>query len=136
MPRMMFRIAVCLTCAVVLMATAHAQTDKKTKREQAGLRVVQGTVVGADEKPISGAVVRLKDPGGIRTFITRDDGSYHFSGLKIDVNYELKADFDKLSSKWRRLSVFDERKTAIINFKLEKQDPNKQDKDEQDKSKQ
>ncbi len=136
MPRLIFRIAVCSAFAAALVATAYAQTDKKSKKEQAGLRVVQGTVVDGDEKPIQGAVVRLKDTAGIRTFITREDGSYHFSGLKVDVNYELKADFDKLGSKWKRLSVFDERKTAIINFKLEKQDSNKQDKGEPDKSKQ
>jgi len=102
------------------VAVLSAQ-DRKTKKEQASLRVVQGTVTDADDKPIVGAVVHLKDPAGIRTNNTKEDGSYHFSGLKVDTNYELKADYNGMTTRWKRLSVFDERKVAIINLKLDKE---------------
>jgi len=108
-------IALLIACAGVL----SAQNDRKSKREAAGLRVVQGVVVDRDDKPVAGAVVKLKDPAGIRNNTTKEDGSYHFSGLKVDTNYELKADYNDATTTWKRLSVFDERKVAIINLKLD-----------------
>jgi len=55
----------------------------------------------------------------LRNNTTKEDGSYHFSGLKVDTNYELKADYNDATTSWKRLSVFDERKVAIINLKLD-----------------
>jgi hypothetical protein len=124
MPRW-FQSGLAVALILACTATLHAQSDKKKKREEAGLRVVEGTVVDADEKTIEGAVVKLKDLKTlqIRSFITKPDGSYHFSGLKTENDYELKADFSGASSQAKRLSVFDERKIAIINLKLEKKAP-------------
>ena len=34
----------------------------------------------------------------IRSFITKEDGTYHFFELSPDVDYELKADFQGASS--------------------------------------
>jgi hypothetical protein len=119
MPRRL-SIGCWLALAVACASLLSAQDDKKTKKEEAAQRVVQGTVFDADEKPVSGAVVRLKDVKGIKSFITRPDGSYHFSGLRRDSDYELQADYNGMSSGWKRLSLFDERKIAIINLKLEK----------------
>jgi hypothetical protein len=102
-----------------LTGTAFAQ---KKKNEDAGTRGVQGTVLGPDDKLVAGAVVQLKDMRTlqVRSFITQDDGSYHFSGLKADIDYQLKADFKGMSSSTKTLSVFDDRKTPIINLKVEK----------------
>ena len=119
MPRML-RIGCSLALAVACVALLSAQDDKKKKKEEAGQRVVQGTVFDAEDKPVSGAVVRLKDVKGIKSFITREDGSYHFSALRVDSDYELQADYSGMTSGWKRLSLFDERKIAIINLKLEK----------------
>ena len=94
--------------------------NKKNLNEDTNTRSVQGVVTDASGKPVSGAVVQLKDTKTlqIRSFITQDDGSYHFAGLNTNTEYELKADHDGATSGSKALSVFDSRKTAIINLKL------------------
>jgi hypothetical protein len=113
------RVVLALVAMVTLLGMAFAQ---KKKNEDAGTRGVQGTVVGPDDKLIVGAVVQLKDMRTlqVRSFITQEDGSYHFSGLKADIDYQIKADSKGMSSSVKTLSVFDDRKTPIINLKVEK----------------
>jgi hypothetical protein len=105
----------------VLAALGVAHAQKKNK-EDTTARAVQGTVVDPADKPVPGAVVQLKDMRTlqVRSFIAQSDGAYHFSGLKADVDYQLKAASQGSESGWKTLSVFDDRKTAIINLKLEK----------------
>jgi hypothetical protein len=113
------------------MASAFAQETKAEKRQAASERVVTGTVRDADGTPINGAVVQLKDVRStqVRSFITQTNGSYHFSGLKLDNDYELEAKSKGMTSGWRTLSVFDSRKEPVINLKLDKPDkPDKPDK--------
>jgi hypothetical protein len=113
---------------VLTTASAFAQETKAEKRQAASERVVTGTVRDADGTPINGAVVQLKDVRStqVRSFITQTNGSYHFSGLKLDNDYELEAKFNGMTSGWRTLSVFDSRKEPVINLKLDK--PDKPDK--------
>ena len=102
---------------VVLLGSLQAQ-----KNEDNTTRTVQGMVTDAANQPVSKAVVQLKNSKTlqIRSFITQEDGSYHFAGLGTDVEYQLKADHDGASTSWKTLSVFDSRKTAVINLKLNK----------------
>ena len=106
---------------IVAMLIPIAQGQNK-KKEDLTARTVQGNVTGPDDKPVTGAVVQLKDMRTlqVRSYITQGDGSYHFTGLKTDVDYQLKANFGGLESGSKTLSVFDDRKAAIINLKLEK----------------
>jgi len=85
-------------------------------------RSVEGVVSGADNKAVVGAVVQLKDTKTlqIRSFITQQAGAYHFAGLSTNVDYEIKADHEGASSGTKTLSVFDNRKVATINLKLNK----------------
>jgi len=110
-----------LLLAVSLLAgpAAFAQKDKKGDSQN---RSVSGMVTTPDDQPVSGAVVQLKNTKSlqIRSFITKDDGSYYFHGLSTDVDYELKADHQGASSGSKTLSSFDTRKEATINIKLNK----------------
>jgi len=108
-------------------AALFAQETKKEKRQAATERVVQGHVSDPEDKFINGAVVQLKDLRSlqVRSFITQTDGEYHFSSLKIDNDYQLKADFNGMTSGWKTLSVFDTRKVPVINLKLEKSEKKK-----------
>jgi hypothetical protein len=110
---------VTMVAMLVAFGVAHAQ---KKNKEDSNARAVQGNVVDSDAKPVAGAVVQLKDMRTlqVRSFIAQSDGAYHFSGLKADVDYQLKALSGGAESGWKTLSVFDDRKTAIINLKLEK----------------
>lgn len=111
-----------LLIVAVVCAGSLAAQGKKDKNEDANARSVQGTVVDPTDKQVAGAVVQLKDMRTlqIRSFLTLEDGTYHFSGLKTDVDYQVKADYSGMSSPTRTVSVFDNRKVAIVNLKLEK----------------
>ena len=106
----------------LVVVPAGAQDSKKEKRQAASERIVQGTVRDAEDNAISGAVVQLKDKRSlaVRSFITQENGGYHFSGLKIDNDYDLKADYKGMTSGWKTLTVFDTRKEPVVNLKLDK----------------
>ena len=114
-----------LILAAACWSPASAQKEKKD--QDAGTRIVQGQVFDADDKPVVGAVVQLKDMRSlqIRSFITEDEGKYHFSGLKTEVDYQLKALHNDLSSAPKTVSLFDTRKLAVLNLKLDKAEKDK-----------
>ena len=105
---------------LVCVFTGLAQKSKKGE-DQAN-RTVQGTVTSAEDAPVSGAVVQLKNTKTlqIRSFIAKEDGSYYFNGLSPDVDYELRAEYQGSSSSTKTMSSFDTRKTVTINLKLNK----------------
>ena len=108
--------------AVMLMIALSTAFAQKTKKEDTNIRTVQGTVMDASDAAVSGAVVQLKDTKTlqVRSFITQNDGNYHFSGLSTNVDYELKAEHNGAASGTKTLSVFDSRKIATINLKVDK----------------
>ena len=116
--------------AVLAVACVQLLPAQKKEKEDPTVRSLQGQVSDPDEKPVAGAVVQLKDMRTlqVRSFITQANGNYRFSGLRADTDYEIKADYNGMSSDNRRLSNFDTRKIAIVNLKLNK-------KSETDKSK-
>jgi hypothetical protein len=124
----MTRIARVFSTLAILLAFspgASAQSDdKKSKKEEATLRAVQGTVFDADDKPVVGAIVQLKDVRTLqmRSYITKVDGEYHFSSLKIDDDYELEARNNHMTSGPKKISIFDNRKIVIQNLKADKPD--------------
>jgi Carboxypeptidase regulatory-like domain len=83
-------------------------------------RSLQGVVSSPEDKPVSGAVVQLKDLKTlqIRSFISQPQGNYRFQGLSPDRDYEVKAESHGMSSDTKTLSSFDSRKQAVINLKL------------------
>jgi archaellin len=104
--------------AIVFLCTC---LQAQSKAEEATTRTVEG-IVTAGKQPVANAVVQLKNTKTlqIRSFITQNDGSYHFAGLGTDVEYQLKADHEGATTSWKSLSVFDSKKTAVINLKLNK----------------
>ena len=115
-----FRALVVLLSAVACLSCATLALGQKKKSEETRTRTVKGTVVSAEDAPVAGAVVQLKDTKTlqIRSFVAQEDGSFYFNGLSTDVDYELRADFQGASSPTRTLSTFDSRKEATITLKL------------------
>ncbi len=115
------RVLSVIGLALVLAAVAPAQ--KKEKKDNT-VRSLQGMVTDAGDKPVAGAVVQLKDARTlqVRSFISQPDGSYHFSGLKVDNDYQVKADHDAETSGWKTLSVFDNRAEPVVNLKIAKKE--------------
>ncbi len=103
----------------LIVATGAAQ---KKKDEDANMRSVQGTITDLGGNGVAGAVVQLKNTKTlqIRSFITKEQGTYYFNSLSPDVDYEVHAMFSGASTPTKTLSSFDGRKQAILNLKLDK----------------
>lgn len=95
--------------------------DKRKKDDEGKTRSLSGVVRDEQENPADGAVVQLKDTKSlqVRSFITKEDGTFQFHGLSADVDYQVKAERKGAASGVKTLSVFDSRRAAIINLKLE-----------------
>lgn len=112
-----------LTVWTMLLLVACAPLGfAQSKKAEEAMRSVQGSVTNADESAAVGAVVQLKNMKTlqVRSFITKEDGQYHFFELSPDVDYELKADLQGAASSAKTLSSFDSRKKAVLNLKLNK----------------
>ena len=107
--------ALCLAVLLLVVPAGLAQ-----KKKESSTRSVSGVVTGADDKPVVGAVVQLKDlkTKNFRSFYTQDKGEYYFHELSTEVDYELTATFNGATSKTKTLTVFDSRKDAVLNLKL------------------
>jgi hypothetical protein len=107
---------------VALLAMATGLLAQKKDKSDPNIRSVEGTVRSADDTLIVGAVVQLKDTKSlqVRSFITKDDGTFHFQGLSPNVDYELKAEYQGNSSDTKTLSVFDSRTKAVIHLRISK----------------
>ena len=114
MKRPLLLLSATLAAAIFLPA-------QSSKKEDLSTRTVQGTVFDEKDQAVEGAVVQLKDARTlqVRSFIAQD-GKYHFTGLKVDNDYDLKADYGGMTSGWRRLSTFDTRREPVMNLKLDK----------------
>ena len=114
------RKTVALLAAVLLMCAAGSFAQEKKKKGEETTRSVEGAVMSPDDKTVVGAVVQLKNTKTlqIRSFITKENGTYYFHELSPDVDYELKADYQGAASGAKTLSSFDSRKVATINLKL------------------
>lgn len=106
--------------ALLLLCAVGSLAQEKKKKGEETTRSVSGAVTAADDSAVVGAVVQLKNTKSlqIRSFITKEGGTYYFHELSPDVDYELKADYQGASSGPKTLSSFDSRKNATINLKL------------------
>ncbi len=75
---------------------------------QSGIRGVTGVVTDKAGNSLPGAVVQLENTVtlSVISYITGQDGRYHFNGLSDDVNYTLRARYRKYWSAQKRLSKF------------------------------
>jgi hypothetical protein len=112
-----------LVCLLLVASPVVFGQSRKEKAEEATKRSIEGIVTVEDsDQPVEGAIVQLKDLKSlqVRSFVTKKDGRYHFFGLSINNDYEVKGEHQGAVSKTRMLSVYDARKKAIMDLKLEK----------------
>ncbi len=83
-------------------------------------RALIGRVISSQDEPMAKAIVYLKNTKNllIKTYITDADGSYRFTALAANVDYEVYAEHQGLRSDTKTLSSFDSRKQANITLKL------------------
>jgi len=113
-----------LAATVVFPARAQEQT-KEQKRAEAQLRVLHGSVIDKDEDPVASSVVYLKNlkSQAVKTYIADESGNYRFSGLDPNVDYEIHAEHDGLTSPVRTISSFDSRRDIEVTLKLSRKKP-------------
>lgn len=111
-----------IACAMILLLCGAALAQGNGSNDESNTRSLQGTVTDSATHPVAKAVVQLKDTKSlqIRSFITDSDGSYHFAGLSPNVEYEVRAEHDGASSPKKTLDVFNTKKMATIDLKLNK----------------
>jgi hypothetical protein len=117
----------------LILACAAALPAQKSKDDSSTTRTLKGIVFDPDGNPVMQAVVQIKDSRTLQviSFITKEDGAYHFASLKQDVEYQVKATHGGLTTDWKRLSIFDARKVAEMNLKLNKKEPDTKEPEKQ-----
>lgn len=85
-------------------------------------RAIEGKVLSDKGSPVPGAIVLLKNLKTlqVRSYIAQNDGTYRFYGLSTDINYQLRAEANGVTSKNKTVSVFDSHKVVKLNLKLVK----------------
>jgi hypothetical protein len=114
--RTLLQIAVVMTLGIAFSLQAVAQ-DKKS---DAQLRTIRGTVLDKEETPTPSGVVYLLNvkTQAVKTYIADDAGNYRFSGLDPNVDYEVHAEHNEMTSPTRTISSFDSRRDVEIVLKL------------------
>jgi len=85
-----------------------------------GQRVVAGRVIAADEAPVTGATVFLKNTKtkSIRSYSTDNLGHYRFTQVNMSEDLELWAEKDGKKSAVKPVSSWDSRKEFDTELKL------------------
>ena len=114
--RMLGFVALAALTASLLFA------QDKPKGKESELRTVRGTVVDKAETPVETAVVYLKNvhTQDIITHLSDSDGTFRFSGLDLNVDYEIHAEKEGMTSANRSVSNFDTRKEFVLTLKLDR----------------
>src|SRR5579864_8825694 len=107
--------------ALVALAASPIFAQDKPKWKESELRTVRGTVVDKSEAPVETAVVYLKNmrTQDIITHLSDHDGTFRFSGLDLNVDYEIHAEREGSTSGTRSISNFDTRKEFVLTLKLD-----------------
>jgi hypothetical protein len=107
--------------AIVAVAATILLAQEKPKGKESELRTVRGTVVDKEEAPVETAVVYLKNAHtqDIITHLSDTDGTFRFSGLDLNVDYEIHAEKEGMTSSTRSISNFDTRKEFVLTLKLD-----------------
>jgi len=81
-------------------------------------RTVTGVVTDQRGNALRGAAVQLENIDSllILSYVTDQDGRYHFSGLHGDIDYTLKANYRERWSNRKTLSKFDSSKHPSVDL--------------------
>jgi Carboxypeptidase regulatory-like domain len=109
-------IAYLMALILPIALPARAQDQKGDLQ----LRTIHGTVVDKDENPAPASVVYLLNvkTQSVKTYIADNAGVYRFSGLDPNIDYEVHAEKDNMTSATRTVSSFDSRRDIEVVLKL------------------
>jgi hypothetical protein len=114
------RLALLILLVVMSVSWASAATLRLQDQKEPELRTVHGSVIDKEENPVASSIVYLKNvkTQGVKTYIANDAGEYRFSGLDPNVDYEIHAEHDDLTSPVRTISSYDSRRDINLPLKL------------------
>lgn len=119
----LFVVLVALSCSaqVQIPVGSSRSTDNNPKNSRVTSRTLTGTVMDKSDKPISNAVVYLKNTKSlaVKTVFAQNDGTYRFPELSPNVDYDVYATKDGKKSNTKTLSQFDNREKANINLQID-----------------
>jgi hypothetical protein len=83
---------------------------------------VRGSAQDKDNKPIVSAVIYLQNVRSltVRTYISDDQGQYHFSDLDPNEDYELHAEDSDQTSSNHIISIFNRHDEMVVILKIDK----------------
>ncbi|HXX45527.1 MAG TPA: carboxypeptidase-like regulatory domain-containing protein [Candidatus Acidoferrales bacterium] len=104
----------------ILTAASVAALGAQDKKSDTQLRTVHGLAVDKDDNPVPSSVVYLLNlrTQSVITRIADDSGSYRFSGLDPNIDYEVHAEHGDLTSPTRTISSFDSRRDIEVILKV------------------
>ncbi len=119
-PARRFRTLVLLLGLAIALGSSARKAEAQDQKGQPELRTVHGSVIDKAENPVPSSVVYLKNlkTQDVKTYIANDAGEYRFSGLDPNVDYEIHAEHNDLSSPVRTISSFDSRRDVNLPLKL------------------
>lgn len=120
MKRVVRKLLVAVFVLPVFGASLILPAPAQAKSRPQAFRALRGHVFSRDNKPVSKAVVYLKNTKThlVENYISDPDGSYHFPWLSPTVDYEVHAEFQGESSDTKIISSFDNRKQLDIVLRL------------------
>jgi hypothetical protein len=115
-------MAVALSCSAqfqIPMGGSSSSDNSKAPRTKG--RTLTGTVLDKGDKPVSNAVVYLKNTKSLamKTYIAQNDGTYRFPELSPNVDYEVYAEKDGKKSNTKTISQFDDRPKPNLNLQID-----------------
>jgi hypothetical protein len=102
------------------LAVPTAGATALFQRGQGEARTLVGHVVDDREQPLQKAIVYLKNTKSlaIKTYISEPDGTFRFSGLAPNIDYEVYAEHQGARSDTKTLSGFDSRRQVNMTLKI------------------
>ena len=85
-----------------------------------GVKQLQGKVFTASGAPINGAIVYLENTrnNDIKSYISDNNGAYHFANLSADTDYSVWAAFKGKKSPTKTVSSFDSKKNVFLDLHI------------------
>jgi hypothetical protein len=120
MIRLTAMAAILLAAAALLAVPTAGATAIFQRGGQSEVRALVGRVVDDREQPLQKAIVYLKNTKNlaIKTYISEPDGTFRFSGLAPNIDYEVYAEHDGARSDSKTLSGFDSRRQVSMTLKI------------------
>lgn len=105
---------------MISIGAAFVPAGPAVAQSAANSRALDGTVSLKGGGPAKGAVVHLKDTRSLsqRSYITAEDGTYHFAQLSGSTDYEVWADLDGKKTPIKSISSFDTKNSFNIGLKF------------------